>query len=194
MTEKKNYQFVLKTDDDTFIDILRVYKNLKKLNIKEEKLWWWSYFREFWYVDKHGKWRGDNYRSRSYPPFPCGGGYVINKNIVDYIVRNLELLERFQGEDVSLGIWLGGLSVIRDRPKKLSGNNVQKFILNKYYGRHEYKLLMLRQCPKFQTAVDNCQWTCDNKKRSDLPFCNKVQLNISGMYEAWENFTSRGFL
>lgn len=74
------------------------------------KKWWWSSFRENWPVQKFGKWREDSYNSITYPPFPCGAGYVLSMDLVSFIASNMEILHIYQGEDVSLGIWLSPLN------------------------------------------------------------------------------------
>jgi hypothetical protein len=43
-----------------------------------------------------------------YPPFPLGSsGHIVSRHIVEYVAKNKDLLFDFQGEDVSLGIWIG---------------------------------------------------------------------------------------
>jgi beta-1,3-N-acetylgalactosaminyltransferase 2 len=59
-----------------------------------------------WVVNLFGKWKERDYDSATYPPFACGSGYVIGKALVDTLVRNRGSLVPFQGEDVSMGIWL----------------------------------------------------------------------------------------
>jgi hypothetical protein len=102
----------LKTDDDTFINVPLVRK---KLRCKEAaQSWWWSSFREFWPVQNYGKWREDSYVSTTYPPFPCGAGYVMTADLVQYLAVNAAKLNCFQGEDVSTGIWLAPLKPFLD--------------------------------------------------------------------------------
>ncbi|XP_059470265.1 UDP-GalNAc:beta-1,3-N-acetylgalactosaminyltransferase 2-like isoform X2 [Neocloeon triangulifer] len=102
------YEFILKTDDDTFIDTKKVTQELLKLQDTKNLIW--SSFREYWPVQSSGKWREDNYNSLTYPPFPCGSGYVLSADLVSYLVDNNEDLFKFQGEDTSVGIWLAPLS------------------------------------------------------------------------------------
>lgn len=42
-----------------------------------------------------------------YPPFPVGSsGHIVSRPVVDYIARHKDFLFDYQGEDVSVGIWL----------------------------------------------------------------------------------------
>lgn len=102
------FEFLMKTDDDTFVDTKKVAHELLKLQDTKNMIW--SSFREYWPVQSFGKWREDKYNSLTYPPFPCGSGYVLSEDVVSYLVDNSEDLFNFQGEDTSIGIWLSPLS------------------------------------------------------------------------------------
>ena len=42
-----------------------------------------------------------------YPPFPLGScGHAVSRRVAEYISTNQDWLFDYQGEDVSLGIWL----------------------------------------------------------------------------------------
>jgi hypothetical protein len=158
------FSYLLKTDDDTFINIgevLRTLKIAKKNQSKkafthpgiELRLHWWSSFREGWPVHSFGKWREDNYRSAMYPPFPCGAGYVLSEGVVQFLGNKAYkfLYQDFQGEDVSLGIWLAGVN-----PLRFTGDNI------------------------------SCTWACDGTCNPKA--CNRAQLSVDAMYQAWEGY------
>lgn len=97
------YQYVLKTDDDTFVDIHKVSEELQK----DEDWDWWSCFRTGWPIQRAGKWKETQYSKNVYPPFPSGAGYILTWNVIETIAKHTENLEKnFQGEDVALGIWI----------------------------------------------------------------------------------------
>ena len=46
-------------------------------------------------------------KSRKYPPFPLGSyGHVVSRPVAEYVVRHQQSLYDYQGEDISLGIWI----------------------------------------------------------------------------------------
>ncbi|KAK3577042.1 hypothetical protein CHS0354_003122 [Potamilus streckersoni] len=101
--------FVLKTDDDCFIDLEQIYSFLQKnKEIQNSKLWWGS-FRDDWYVEHYGKWAEREYFSSVYPRFACGSGNVVSRDLHHWIAQNYQHLKTYQGEDVSLGIWLAAI-------------------------------------------------------------------------------------
>ncbi|KAK7873094.1 hypothetical protein R5R35_000374 [Gryllus longicercus] len=107
------FSYLLKTDDDTYINIPEVMKELHSQSTKNRELpdqiWWWSAFRQGWPVQLSGKWREGSYHSVTYPPFPCGAGYVLSHGAVNFLSKIADTLyTKFQGEDAALGIWLAG--------------------------------------------------------------------------------------
>lgn len=53
-------------------------------------------FRLNWAVDRTGKWQELEYPSPAYPAFACGSGYVIAKDIVQWLASNSERLKTYQ--------------------------------------------------------------------------------------------------
>lgn len=160
----EEFSYVLKTDDDTFVNIGEVLRSLKVARQEqsgetsthpETKLYlhWWSSFREGWPVHSFGKWREDNYCSDTYPPFPCGAGYVLSKDLVQFLGNKAYnfLYQDFQGEDVALGIWLAGVNPLRYSSDKIS-----------------------------------CTWVCDGTCNPKA--CNRAELSVDAMYETWEAY------
>ncbi|XP_047002458.1 UDP-GalNAc:beta-1,3-N-acetylgalactosaminyltransferase 2-like isoform X1 [Schistocerca americana] len=99
--------FVMKTDDDVFVDTRIV---MQELTEKASKSWtWWGSFREGWKPQSAGKWREPApHPWKVYPPFPCGGGYVLSWDLVERVIYKSQQQEVHmpQGEDVSMGVWL----------------------------------------------------------------------------------------
>lgn len=81
-------KYILKTDDDTFIDLKRVEAELDKTSGWD----WWSCFRVGWPVHRYGKWREPEYQHELYPPFPSGAGYVLSQRAVAWLNERYILL------------------------------------------------------------------------------------------------------
>lgn len=112
--------FWLKTDDDCYLDIERIRELLLTHSQSKEKEFsngipgsWFGNFRTNWMLDQYGKWAEREYKSLTYPPFPCGSGYVLERKLIEFLVKNQDLLHNYQGEDVSMGIWLSPLNPVR---------------------------------------------------------------------------------
>ncbi|XP_077024519.1 UDP-GalNAc:beta-1,3-N-acetylgalactosaminyltransferase 2 isoform X3 [Tamandua tetradactyla] len=106
--ETTNFDLLLKTDDDCYIDLEAVFNSIARKNLDGSNLWWGN-FRLNWAVDRTGKWQELEYPSPAYPAFACGSGYVISRDIVHWLASNSERLKTYQGEDVSMGIWMAAI-------------------------------------------------------------------------------------
>ncbi|XP_071079446.1 UDP-GalNAc:beta-1,3-N-acetylgalactosaminyltransferase 2-like [Haliotis cracherodii] len=100
-------RFVLKTDDDCFMDLVKITDDVNTLS-SVQKLWW-GQFRDEWLVERHGKWKERIFPSSIYPRFACGSGNIVSWDIHTWIADNSNQLHHYQGEDVSLGIWLAAV-------------------------------------------------------------------------------------
>uniref|UniRef100_A0A8D0EAD4 Hexosyltransferase n=1 Tax=Salvator merianae TaxID=96440 RepID=A0A8D0EAD4_SALMN len=114
--EAASFNVLLKTDDDCYIDLEAVFNRIKLKNLDKPNTWWGN-FRLNWAVDRTGKWQELEYPSPAYPAFACGSGYVISKDIVEWLASNAERLKIYQGEDVSMGIWMAAIG-----PKRYQDN------------------------------------------------------------------------
>jgi len=57
-------------------------------------------------VSRTGKWAEHKYKKKRWPAYPAGAGHAANRALVSWIVNHSSNLETYQGEDVSLGIWM----------------------------------------------------------------------------------------
>ena len=60
-------------------------------------------------MNQFGKWSEPNYQAVVYPPFACGSAYMLTSDLIGWLSANAESLFRYQGEDVSMGIWLAAI-------------------------------------------------------------------------------------
>ncbi|XP_042096897.1 UDP-GalNAc:beta-1,3-N-acetylgalactosaminyltransferase 2 isoform X3 [Ovis aries] len=106
--EATSFDLLLKTDDDCYIDLEAVFNRIALKNLDGPNFWWGN-FRLNWAVDRTGKWQELEYPSPAYPAFACGSGYVISRDIVHWLAGNSGRLKTYQGEDVSMGIWMAAI-------------------------------------------------------------------------------------
>ncbi|CAB1311683.1 unnamed protein product, partial [Coregonus sp. 'balchen'] len=102
------FDLLLKTDDDCYIDVDKVLMKIDQKDLKRRNFWWGN-FRQSWAVDRIGKWQELEYASPAYPAFACGSGYVASRDLVQWLASNAEQLKAYQGEDVSMGIWMAAV-------------------------------------------------------------------------------------
>ncbi|XP_034408296.1 UDP-GalNAc:beta-1,3-N-acetylgalactosaminyltransferase 2 [Cyclopterus lumpus] len=103
-----DFNLLLKTDDDCYIDVDSVLMKIDHKGLKRSNFWWGN-FRQSWAVDRIGKWQELEYASPAYPAFACGSGYVVSRDLVQWLASNADQLKAYQGEDVSMGIWMAAV-------------------------------------------------------------------------------------
>uniref|UniRef100_A0A671LEW9 Hexosyltransferase n=1 Tax=Sinocyclocheilus anshuiensis TaxID=1608454 RepID=A0A671LEW9_9TELE len=103
-----DFKLLLKTDDDCYIDVDSVLLKTERRRLSQSSLWWGN-FRQNWAVDRVGKWQELEYSSPVYPAFACGSGYVVSRDLVQWLACNAQHLKAYQGEDVSMGIWMAAV-------------------------------------------------------------------------------------
>ncbi|CAG9575867.1 unnamed protein product [Danaus chrysippus] len=126
----KQLKYVIKCDDDSFVRVDLIVKDLEafgpkmddasissyvtyKETAQNQKGLYWGYFNGRAQVFLSGKWQEKKwFLCDTYLPYALGGGYVISNSIVDYISRNLEYLSIYNSEDVSMGVWTAALNGI----------------------------------------------------------------------------------
>jgi len=105
------FSFLLKVDDDSFVNLPVMVDELRNSNYN--KGLYWGFFDGRAPVQRTGKWaEGDYVLCDRYIPYALGGGYVLSHDLVSYISTNSELLKLFNSEDVSVGTWLAPLKNI----------------------------------------------------------------------------------
>ncbi|XP_006638772.2 UDP-GalNAc:beta-1,3-N-acetylgalactosaminyltransferase 2 isoform X1 [Lepisosteus oculatus] len=103
-----DFDLLLKTDDDCYIDVDAVLMKIDHKGLRRRNFWWGN-FRQSWAVDRTGKWQELEYASPAYPAFACGSGYVASQDLIQWLADDAERLKAYQGEDVSMGIWMAAI-------------------------------------------------------------------------------------
>eukprot|EP00117_Sycon_ciliatum_P050724 scpid19573/ scgid35772/ UDP-GalNAc:beta-1,3-N-acetylgalactosaminyltransferase 2; Beta-1,3-N-acetylgalactosaminyltransferase II len=110
LVDSTQFQFLLKTDDDCMLRVPAILNGIATIGGDLTRVWW-GRFRRNWSVERFGKWRELDFTGKVYPPFACGSGSVLSRDAVAWIASNSQSLKPYQGEDVSLGMWLVAIGV-----------------------------------------------------------------------------------
>ena len=100
-----NFSFLLKADDDVFINTPAVVKLLNNARTPKEKL-----YLGFVHTDpkpeKKGKWRvsKQEYSEKFYPNFCAGPGYILSRDVVISFVNVINTIPKFRIDDVYVGM------------------------------------------------------------------------------------------
>ena len=98
-------QWVAKVDDDMYARPKIIQKYLQKYNPHIPMVI--GKVVPHSEVARTGKWAEPTYNQTYYPYWPQGSaGYVVSYKVAEYISEQSSQLHRYQGEDVSIGIWM----------------------------------------------------------------------------------------
>ncbi|XP_038049275.1 UDP-GalNAc:beta-1,3-N-acetylgalactosaminyltransferase 2-like [Patiria miniata] len=109
VTSTTEANFIIKTDDDCFMNVNAIMEMIQDGQVAANSRTWWGNFRTNWPLDVLGKWAEHDYPSPVYPAFACGSGNLLTRDLVQWIAQNSQFLHTYQGEDVSMGIWLASI-------------------------------------------------------------------------------------
>jgi hypothetical protein len=132
-----NVQFIMKMDDDVYLDWRRLapslYDKIHTMDstelssssradaIRPPILWWWGYLRTNEIVHRNisdrftARWSisKETWIPKTWPPFMSGGGNILHRTAAEYIAQNYDrfLHHDLFGEDIALGVWFSGTNI-----------------------------------------------------------------------------------
>ncbi|XP_014215111.1 beta-1,3-galactosyltransferase 6 [Copidosoma floridanum] len=152
------FDFLLKTDDDTFALIDLILKDLNRWQNKGlRKELYWGYFDGRARARKTGPWKEINwFLCDYYLPYALGGGYVLSYNLVKFIAQNADVLKLYNSEDVSVGLWLAPLANIERRHDiRFDTEYRSRGCLNSYYVTHKQSIQEMKKLQDLYTRTGN---------------------------------------
>ncbi|CAD5216776.1 unnamed protein product [Bursaphelenchus xylophilus] len=134
--QKFKFEYVLKTDTDSFVQIGRLQKALK--DVAHPMLY-------YGFLDGRAKpFRRGKYREKDwvlcdrYLPYQLGGGYVLSYKLAEFIAANTRILRYYRAEDVSVGVWLAGIQVKYLHDPRFDTEFISRGCNNNYLVSHKH--------------------------------------------------------
>nr|XP_054768669.1 beta-1,3-galactosyltransferase 6-like [Lytechinus pictus]XP_054768670.1 beta-1,3-galactosyltransferase 6-like [Lytechinus pictus] len=135
LDQNVNYKFVLKVDDDSFVRLDALTKELQQ---KSQERLFWGFFDGRARVHKAGKYaEADWVLCDRYLPYAKGGGYILSADLVHFVSLNAKYLKKYNGEDVSLGSWLAAVEVNRQHDTRFDTEYLSRGCSNTYLITHK---------------------------------------------------------
>ena len=157
-----NVKYALKTDDDFYVRVSEFEKYLHKeypiTSALEEQPMLIGAIMTKNKAHGGGKWREvPQYPMGAlYPPFPLGSkGHVVTRPIMKYITEHSHVLFEYQGEDVSMGIWLApvyGKDIFKDASKVMK-NDGNCYDYKTYVVGHDLTRFDMEHCWKYRNET-----------------------------------------
>ena len=163
--ESFTFDYLLKLDDDSFVRLDNLYDELVSKDTQltasaREAGLYWGYFDGRAPVKRTGLWsESDWFLCDRYLPYALGGGYIVSKNLIDFITSNWKHLKFYKNEDISLGSWLASLKVNRIHDVRFDTEYTSRGCIESYLIQHKQAPPDMRT--KFD-SLDQFQKLCHN--------------------------------
>ena len=109
VTNHSKAQYVMKTDDDCYVQLRFILSLLYKRTSQTKKPFLCGTVIQNELPSSHGKWKEEKWNlTKEYLPFPLGSGYILPVSLVSTIVNsnNIFPLRKLSNEDVTVGLWI----------------------------------------------------------------------------------------
>jgi galactosylxylosylprotein 3-beta-galactosyltransferase len=89
----KHFHYLLKCDDDSFVQVDKVVSELQAIKLTKGYSLYWGFFNGHAQVKVGGKWKESDWNLCDYYlPYALGGGYVLSQKLVHFIAVNADFL------------------------------------------------------------------------------------------------------
>lgn len=110
--ENIQFKYILKCDDDSFVDLPRVATELQRREYHAR--FYWGFMMGYSEPHSSGKYAEKEWTvCDRYLSFALGGGYIVSRDLVELLAKNRAYLKRYACEDVSVGAWLAPYNIER---------------------------------------------------------------------------------
>lgn len=154
------FNYLLKCDDDSFIRIDLIVKELETRRRQMQRedrnsyCYYWGFFDGRAKVLKVGKWQELDYNLCDlYIPYALGGGYILSKQCVQFIVNNQNVLKKFKNEDASVGTWLAVIQPEYKHDIRFDTEFRSRGCNNNYIVQH--KITQIEMIERYQNLITN---------------------------------------
>ena len=133
------FDYVIKTDDDSFVRSEEIAKTLEKMNC-EERLYW-GYFMGHAYPEASGKWAEQKwFNCPHYLPYAMGGGYILSRKVIEILTLFSNRLVLYNSEDVTVGSWLAPYRLVRKHDIRFDVESLSHGCNNRYLITHKERV------------------------------------------------------
>lgn len=138
-----SYQYMLKCDDDTFIDLRAVMSNL--VNRSDEPLHWGSFVGGYQILSEGPYAENAWYICDRYLPYAFGGGYLLSRDLVELLATSAPYLRQYNNEDVSLSAWLAPYNLQRVHDLKFDTQADSHGCMHPFIVAHKISIAQMKE-------------------------------------------------
>lgn len=172
----RNFKYVLKCDDDSFVRVNELILELKNSFPGEKgKNLYWGFFNGHAKVQKTGKYKEKEWNICDfYIPYALGGGYVLSDSLVHFIAKNGNLLKMYKSEDISVAAWLATYNDINKvHEPRFDTEYISRGCHNSYLVTHKHSEIAMKT---FHNNLKTNGVLCQKEYRTRLSYVYNWQV------------------
>ena len=124
VVQHAHFEYLLKTDDDSYITVKPLLEELVG-RPKPGRLYWGFMHTNIVPLKGDKKNAEHNwFMCKTYLQFASGAGYIISSDAIRAIARNVDMLQIYDNEDVSVSTWLSGFLLERKHDSRFNVANL----------------------------------------------------------------------
>ena len=132
-----SFSYVLKCDDDTFVDVRRIASELQ-LRKNHKRLYWGFMIGNNGVIRYIGVYKETEWSlCDKYIPYALGGGYLLSRDLIELLVRNEPYLKHYKCEDVAVGVWLAPYNIERRHDSRFDTGSLPRGCKNVFLMSHK---------------------------------------------------------
>lgn len=145
----RDFHYVLKCDDDSFMNLMAIVQELVHLEHKD-RIYWGEFlgsavvYEDGTYAEKHWS------ICESYLPYALGGGYILSMDLIRLLVLNAPHLKIYRNEDVAVGAWLSPYNIKRMSDTRFNTGGISRGCKTPFIAMHKVDAQLMY---KYHSAV-----------------------------------------
>ena len=141
-TSGLEFDYLLKTDDDSYVRVPKLVKALRHRGCPRSL--YWGYFMGFAKPLYTGKWKEpDWFLCPNYLPYAMGGGYILSEDVVRVLGKLADRLKLYRNEDVNMATLLAPYRLWRWHDLRFNVESVSRGCSERYIITHKEKVKAL---------------------------------------------------
>ena len=158
-----NFHYILKCDDDTFVQLKVIAEELKERKTLSNELYYWGEFLGATGILREGPYAEQKWSTcDTYLPYAYGGGYIVSRELVELVASNARYLMIYNNEDVSLGAWMAPFNVHYHFDARFNTGGVSRGCKKQFIVMHK---ITAEQMYDYFDAVKKDGYICNRKNR-----------------------------
>ena len=119
--ENVNAEYVLKTEDDVYVVVKKILEELEARR-SDVGLYWGRFLHKHPVRHQEEKFNQEQdwFLCTTFLPYAIGRGYVLSADVIQAFTRNVQMIQLYTYEDISLSVWVSSFKLERKHDRRFN--------------------------------------------------------------------------